>query len=48
MPTPRELQLQQKEADTIFGELLDWIGQIELLTDTIKRRIDRAIESNDD
>lgn len=43
-----ELEMREQAADNVFGELLNWIGQIETLTDTIRRRLDKetTTESN--
>lgn len=42
-----QVETSQERADTVFDELLNWIGEIETLTQTIKRRIDRATEKRD-
>lgn len=44
MPNP--LDPEEENADNVFDELLDWINQIESLTHTIQRRIDRATEKS--
>lgn len=41
MPSRPELEMREQPTDNVFGELLEWIGQIETLTDTIRRRIDK-------